>query len=115
MFTHHKSHANISMDLNVAPPTVAEICQKILKQHGDIRSVSRESGVIKGSIRVSWNTAPNLHIQIGKSGGDGTKIIIDAEQGEGLLTDGGAQRGLDRFVELFNMDPRIKGNAASGW
>jgi len=104
------SIAETTISLEIPPAEVAEAVQTVLNtvSRGKIKTVSRETGVIIGSIN-----AGTLTFTIAKSP-EGTKLTIHSRYGEGLGTKGGADKRLAEFLTAFSALPNIKGTN-SGW
>lgn len=109
--TESRSQQRLSFDDE--PETVAEVCQRILAELGRVDSVSRETGVIAGRIKVNWATNW-VFVTLTISRNDrGTQLAVETQRKEGLLTEGGAQKGLAMFVE--HLGKLLRTGSNSGW
>ena len=110
-----ESRANQVVKLKATPADVAEACQDVLNKLGRVKTVSRETGTIAG--KFSPNPLANpvfVNIAISRSG-DYTEVMIQTERKEGLLTQGGAQKGLASFLDALGKHPKIKAGVSVGW
>jgi hypothetical protein len=110
-----QSQAQESIEFNAEPAVVAEVCQDALKKIGQLTSVVRETGTIMGKVPPSFTAGGALlNIKVAKKGAL-TEVTIGAQAKEGLMTSGGAQRGLGMFLKELGADPRLKGASTAGW
>jgi hypothetical protein len=104
------SIAETTITLAISPAEVADAVQTVLNnvKRGKIKTVSRETGVIIGSINAGTLTFTISKID------EGTKLAIHSRYGEGIGTSGGAAKRLAEFIATFSALPNIKGTN-SGW
>ncbi len=110
------SQSDVIIQFNERPAIVAEICQKVLKSLGRIRTVSPSTGVIVGNFSIN-PLAQDVYITITVSQKENlTEVIIKTERDEGLFSDsGGAQKGLSKFIEILSNRPELHKVSSSGW
>jgi hypothetical protein len=110
-----QSQAQEIVEFKAEPAIVAEACQTVLNKIGKLTSVVRETGTIMGSIPPTFSAGRALlNIKVARKG-TVTEVTIAAQAKEGLVTSGGAQRGLALFLEELGEDPRLKGASTAGW
>jgi hypothetical protein len=108
-----ESRADQTLSFRAEPKSVAEACQRVLGELGEVESVSRETGIIAGRLKVTWATNwVYVTLRISMSGEE-TQVAIQTQRKEGLLTEGGAQRGLVMFTERLGQE--LGGKGAAGW
>jgi len=47
--------------------------------------------------------------------GEGTELTVQTSSGEGLLTSGGAQNALTKFMKALGEEGALAGKSAGGW
>jgi hypothetical protein len=110
-----QSQAQEIIEFNAEPAIVAEACQAALKKIGELTSVVRETGTIMGSVPPTFSAGKALlNIKVARKG-TVTEVTVAAQAKEGLVTSGGAQRGLSLILKELGSDPRLKGSSTAGW
>ena len=110
-----ESTARETLEYNVEPAIVAQVCQDVLKRIGRVKSVSRESGTITGKVYTSpLMTATNIMLRIARKESS-TELSIQTNRGEGLLTGNGAQKALAKFMKTMGKSTRLAGKSSGGW
>ncbi len=110
-----QSQAQETVEFNAEPALVAQACQDALKKIGTLTSVVRETGTIMGKVPPTFSAGEALlNIKVAKKGMV-TEVTIAAQAKEGLITSGGAQRGLGLFLKELGSDVRLKNASTAGW
>ena len=110
-----QSQAQETVEFNADAAVVAEACQDALKKIGELTNVVRETGTIMGKVPPTFTAGQALlNIKVARKG-TVTEVTIAAQAKEGLITSGGAQRGLGMFLKELAADPRLKGASTAGW
>ena len=110
-----ESTAKETLFYKIEPQVLAQICQDVLKKVGKVKSVSRETGVISGKVKTSFlENKATIILRISRKD-DVTELSIQTSRGEAILSGGGAQKGLVRFMTALGADERLKGKSGAGW
>jgi hypothetical protein len=110
-----ESKAEETIVYNTEPATVAEACLKVLREIGKITEESRQTGTIAGKLSVNIYANPvYINLRISKKG-ETTELHIQTQRKEGLLTSGGAQKGLSSFLEKLGQEKNLSGASTAGW
>jgi hypothetical protein len=109
-----ESRADTTIEYQVEPAVLAEVCQDVLNRIGSVKTVSRESGTISGKVSSGLFAAANISLRIAKKG-DLTELSIQTSRGEGTLSSGGAEKALAIFTQTLGKDARLAGKATGGW
>jgi len=110
-----QSQTQETIEFKAEPAIVAQACQDALKKIGQLTSVVRETGTIMGKVPPTFSAGEALlNVRVAKNG-DVTTVTIAAQAKEGLITSGGAQRGLALFLKELGSDSRLKGSSTAGW
>lgn len=111
-----ESRAGETIIYRTDPAIVAEACQAALQELGKVTQVSRETGTIAGKISVVNVLANPVYVNLRISRhADGTELHVQMQRKEGLLTGGGAQKGLAAFLAALGGDARLARAATGGW
>jgi hypothetical protein len=113
---YNTSSGNIECEYQADPAVVAQACCDAFKRLGKVRSVSRETGTIQGSVET-WNlfgANAELMVNISRSQA-GTELRLQATATEGVVSNGSAQKAIARFLGVLQQDARLAGKNTSGW
>ena len=112
-----ESTASGSYEYNVEPAVLAAACQNALRRIGKIKEVSRETGTINGVVDLGWFGnigGGKILLRIARKG-EGTELTVQTSSGEGLLTSGGAQNTLSKFMKALAEEKGLAGKSVGGW
>jgi len=110
-----ESRANETVIYKIEPSVVAEVCQATLQNLGRVTQVSRETGMIAGKMSVNIFANPVfVNLRISRHA-EGAELHIQTQRKEGLVTGGGAQKGLAEFLAALGRDPRLAQATTGGW
>jgi hypothetical protein len=109
-----ESSANTTIGYQAEPATVAQVVQDILAQIGKIKSVSRETGVIAGKLKIGWMLYVDTFLRISRKA-EGAELAIQTTCGEGLLDlSSGAQKAISVFSEAVGQYQNVAGKSTGG-
>ena len=109
-----KSTAEETRQYSAEPAVVADVCQDTLKRVGKVVQVSQESGTIRGKVKLGFMNYGEVVLRITRAEG-GTSLHIHASRDEGLVTSGGAEKTMAKFVEVLGRDTRLAGKSGAAW
>ncbi len=111
-----ESNAKETVEYNVEPVVIAEACLDELNRIGKIKNISRESGLIAGTVTLipfPLIIQPTILLRITKRGTT-TELSIQTNRVEGFFTGSGAQQAVTKFIEVLGQDNRL-GMSSGGW
>ena len=116
MFARHESQSEQSFEFSVPASTLAQVCQDVLNSIGNVKTVSRTSGIITGEISNGITNPSVVTLLIKRKDDEHCELKISAVRKEGWVTSGsGAQDNIAKFANLIMNHPAIKSNSLSGW
>lgn len=109
-----QSVADETRQYNVEPAIIANACEEALKRLGKVLQVSPESGTIRGTVKLGFMNKGEVVLRIVRTE-SGTELNIRTTRDEGLVTSGGAQKAMAKFLDTLGRDSRLAGKAATSW
>jgi hypothetical protein len=112
-----ESKDETTLQYNVEPAVVAEVCQNVLTEIGKVTAVSRETGIITGYVGGFWDDRGrgSITLRIAKRG-ELTELHIRTSHTEGLLSSGKrATDDLAWFAQALGNSQILNGRSTGGW